>query len=149
MIQDDDNAGTNSHLRPLLRAPGKRVPDTPLLGPLRGSLDELVVDALLDHQPGARTAALALVEEESEVRHLHGLVKVGVVQDDERRLAAQLQGDLLEVGPAGRLLDQVTHLSGPREGDLVDGHVLGDGSPSGWSVARDDVDHARGETLQR
>ena len=47
-------------------------------------LDELVVDLLLDEQPAAGAAALALVEEQAEVRALDGGVEVGVGEDDEQ-----------------------------------------------------------------
>ena len=43
------------------------------LGSLGSLLHELVVDAVLDHEPGAGAAALALVEEQGKVSHLHSL----------------------------------------------------------------------------
>ena len=60
-------------------------------------LDELVVDLLLDKQPAAGAAALALVEEQAEVGALDGGVEIGVGEDDVGALAAQFQGDALQI----------------------------------------------------
>ncbi len=49
--------------------------------------------------PGAGTAALSLVEEECEVRQLHRLLNVRVLQDYERALPTQLQRYTLQVAP--------------------------------------------------
>ena len=50
----------------------------------------------LDHEPGAGTAALALVEEEGEVRRLYSVGQVGVVQNYQGGLAPQFKGHTLE-----------------------------------------------------
>ena len=102
--------------------------------------DELVVDALLDVDAGAGAAALAVVEEDAEVDPGDGVLDVGVVEDDVGGLAAQLEGDLLEVGVGGGLEDLATDEGGAGEGDLVDVHVRGEGGAGGLAEAGDDVD---------
>ena len=73
------------------------VAENALLGALNGELHELVVDLLVAVDTRAGAAALALVEEETKVGNLDGLVDVSVVHDDQRRLATELQCDVLEV----------------------------------------------------
>ena len=83
----------------------------------------VVGDRLLHQQPGAGAAHVALVEEDAVDDALDRLVDRGVVEDDVRGLAAQLQGDLLAV-PATDLRDGAADLGGAGEGDLVDVGVL-------------------------
>jgi hypothetical protein len=47
--------------------------------------------ALVDEQPAAGVAVLALVIKDAERRPGHGLAQFGVVEDDVRRLAAELK----------------------------------------------------------
>ena len=61
-------------------------------------------DILLDQQARTRTAHLALVEPDGVDHAFDGAVQVGILEDDERRLAAQLQRELL--AGAGRLAAQ-------------------------------------------
>lgn len=110
------------------------------LGALLEAGDELVVDALLHVDAGAGAAALAVVEEDTEVDPRDGVVDVGVVEDNVGRLASELKGDLLEVGVGGGLEDLATDKGGAGEGDLVDVHVRGEGGTSGLSETGDDVD---------
>jgi hypothetical protein len=65
-----------------------------------------------------------LVEEDGKPRQVDGHVDVGVVEDDERRLAAELQRDRLEVAPRGRLHDEATHLCGAGEGYLTKNNAM-------------------------
>jgi hypothetical protein len=58
-----------------------------------------------------------LVEEQREVGELNGGVEVGVWEDDRGRLAAQLQGHVLE-RTRGLALNDAAHLRGSREGHL-------------------------------
>ena len=51
---------------------------------------------LLDEQPAAGTAALALVEVQAEVGAFDGGVEIGVGEDDVRALAAQLEREPLQ-----------------------------------------------------
>ena len=85
-----------------------------------------------------------LLQKQSKVRGLHRLLNVGISQDDCRRLAAELQGYALDV-VRRRLLDDLPHLGGPGEGDLVHVRVVGDGGPGSGTVAGHDVEHTRGE----
>ena len=63
-----------SHLRSLFVLAVEGIADRPLLGPLDRPLDKLVIDLLLDEYPGSGAAALALVEEQSEVALFHRLL---------------------------------------------------------------------------
>ena len=70
---------------------------------LRGELgDEIVRHRIVDHDALGRHADLALVHEGAEGGGRDGRVEVGIVEDDERRLAAELQKHRLQV--AGRCL---------------------------------------------
>lgn len=73
------------------------VADDVLGGPLLEPLDELVVDSLLDVDTGAGAAALAVVVENAKVDPRDCVVDVGVVEDDVGALAAEFEGDLLQV----------------------------------------------------
>ena len=68
--------------------------------------------------------ASQLLQEQSKVRGLHGLLNVGISQDDSWRLPAELQGDALHA-----LLDGLPYLRGAREGDLHHVRVVCDGGP--------------------
>jgi hypothetical protein len=82
-----------------------------------------------------------LVEVDAVDDSLDGLVERGVVEDDVRRLAAELEGQPLAA--AGKLaLDRLADLGRARERDLVDAVVL-DELCAGAAVAGDDVDDAR------
>lgn len=109
-------------------------------------LDELVVDAFLDVDSRSGTAALAVVEEDAKVHPGDGVVDIRVVEDDVRALAAQLQGDLLQVRSRGRLHDLTAHDGAAGEGDLVDIHVRGDGRTGDLTEPGENVDDARWET---
>ena len=63
-------------------------------------LAEVVVDRVEDDDAARRGAALTGVRERRGERPLDGVVEVGVVADDERVLAAELEADLREP-PAG------------------------------------------------
>ncbi len=111
------------HLRPLRRFRIERIADLLRFGLLHDLLDELVVNLVLDEQPAAGAAALALVEEQAEVRAFDGGVEVGVGEDDVRALAAQFQADALQVAACRRLHDDLAGGVFAGEGDLVDVHV--------------------------
>lgn len=66
-----------AYLWPLLGLAVKGVPDHPRLGPGDAPLHKLIMDILLNEDPGTRSAALALVEEQGEVGLLHGPVHCG------------------------------------------------------------------------
>ena len=92
-------------------------------------LEELVVDAVLDEDPVRGDAGLAGVAVLAEDRARDRLVDVGVVEDDERRVAAELERDLLQPGRAlGH--QQLPDLIRAGEAELADerarGHLLPD-----------------------
>lgn len=134
------------NLRTLERVGSEWVTDDVLGGPFLEPLDEFVVDTLLHVHTGTSTAALAVVEEDSEVDPGDGVVNVGVVEDNVGALAAEFEGDLLQVGASGGLHDLTTDDSGTGEGNLVDIHVGRNGSTGNLSETGDDVDNTRGET---
>src|SRR5207249_7250093 len=72
------------------------IADFGLLHFLEHAIDKLIVHLLLDKQARAGAAALALVEEEGEVRALDGGIQIGIGEDDVGTLAAQLERDALE-----------------------------------------------------
>lgn len=104
--------------------------------------DELVVDTLLNQQTGTCAAALAVVEEDTEVGPRDGVVNVSIVKDNVGRLATQLKGDLLQVTLGSGLQDGTANEGRASEGNLVNVHVGGDGSTSSATETRDDVDDA-------
>ena len=70
----------------------------PAIRPCAASLvDERVGDLLVDDDPLGRHADLALVHEGAEGRGVHRLVDVGVVEHDQRRLAAEFEQRRLQV----------------------------------------------------
>ncbi len=64
-------------------------------------LDESVGDLLVDHDALGRHADLSLIDEGAERGRVHRGVEVGVVEHDQRRLAAELEQDRLEVARRG------------------------------------------------
>jgi hypothetical protein len=68
------------------------------LGRLGEGRDELVVDPWGHQHAGGRRAVLAGIEESGAGDALGGLLDVGVVEDDDRCLAAELEMHALEVG---------------------------------------------------
>ena len=83
---------------------------------------------------------MALIEVDPVHDPFDCLVERGVVEDDVRGLAAQLEGQAL-AGPRELALDRLPHLGRAREGDLVDVRML-DELGARAAVARDDVDDA-------
>ena len=63
---------------------------------------ELIVDFLFDEHPRSGAAALAVIEEQAEVRALHGFIQVRIGEHDVGALAAQFQRDALQIGLRGR-----------------------------------------------
>ena len=78
----------------------RRVADRRLLDRARQAGEELVVHGVVDDRGAERRAALAGGAEAAEQRALDGEVEVGVVHDDQRVLAAELQARRLQVAPA-------------------------------------------------
>jgi len=117
----------------------KGVTDDVLGGTLLESLDELVVDAFLNVDTATGTAALSVVEEDTEVDPRNGIVDVCIVKDNVWRLATKLKGDLLQVGASSGLHDLATDNGGASEGNLVNVHVSGNGGTSSLAKSRNDI----------
>lgn len=122
------------------------VTDLVLGGALLEGLDELVVDTLLDVDTRTGAASLAVVEVDTEVDPVNGLLDIGIVEDNVGGLATKLEGNLLQVGLGGSLHDLAADNGRASEGNLVDVHVGGDGGTSNPAETGDDVENARGET---
>ncbi len=60
-------------------------------------LGETVIHPVLDVQAVGADAGLPGVAELRRQRPLDGFIEVGIVKDDKRRVAAQLQGDFFDV----------------------------------------------------
>ena len=103
--------------------------------------DEALVDGFLHEQPRARAAHLALVEPDRVDHAFDHAVQVGVVVDDERALAAQLEGKLLARARGG-LADDAADLGRAGESDLVDAGMIDDGRAR-LAVAVHEVHDAR------
>src|SRR6202008_770582 len=97
-----------------------------------------------DKETRAGAAALALVEEEGEVRAFDGFVHIGVGENDVGALAAELERDALEVGISSGAHDEVADFRGAGEGDFVYIHVTRDGGACGETVAGENVYDAWG-----
>ena len=69
--------------------------DAQLLHPRAQLLDQALGDAFLHQQPRARAADLALVEPDRVDDAFDHAVEIGVLEDDERTLAAELERELL------------------------------------------------------
>ena len=130
----------------MCRAGIERIADLLRLGLFHQLLDQLVVDLLFDKEPAARAAALALVEEQTEVGALHGRVEVGVGEDHIGTLASQLQANAFEIALGGGFTDELPGQVFAGEGNLVDIHVAADGRACGWPVAGNHVDDPIGKT---
>ena len=65
-------------------------------------VENLLVDRSLDEDAAAGRADFALVEEDAEQRAVDGRLEVGVGEEDVRRLAAELERDLLQRVGGGR-----------------------------------------------
>src|ERR1022692_3576705 len=97
----------------------------------------------LDDQARASDAALAVVEEDRIGCALDGRGP-GIVEDDVGALAAQFQGQLLQVAARCCRHDQLAYLGGAGEGDLVHIVVGGQRRAGGLAEAGHHVHHAIG-----
>lgn len=109
------------------------------LGTFGAAADEFIIDRFLNERSRSGTAALSHVVEEGEVGLFDGVVQVSVSQNDVWALSSELEGDALEIGLGGNLLDELSDLRGPGKRDLIDVGVFGDGGACGGAIASDDV----------
>src|SRR5262249_3772064 len=109
-------------LRPLLRLRVERVAELALLGLGRQTVDEFLLNLLLDKKARAGRAALAAVEIDGVKSAVYGLFHVGVGEDDVGALAAQFEGHALE-RVRSALLNDLGRVDVAGEGDLVDARM--------------------------
>ena len=109
---------------------------------LREFSDEGIVDLVLHVEPVGADAGLTHVAEFREHRALDRGVDVGVVEDDERRVAAELEPDLLH-RRGGLPHQQFADFRRAGEADETHGGVLAQDLADRRGVARYDVEHAR------
>ncbi|MGY4433470.1 hypothetical protein ACVWWO_005947 [Bradyrhizobium sp. F1.13.1] len=112
-----------------------------LLAELGDAADELLVDRLLDEQPGAGAADLPRIGEHRHRGARHGGIEIGVREHDVRRLAAELERDTLEVAGRGAN-DRLARDMRAGEGNLVDVVMCGKRRARGLAEARHDIDDA-------
>ena len=125
-------------------APGQAVAHAQLLHGVDQLGDEGVVHAVLHQQAIGADAGLAGVAVLARDRALHGRVEVGVVEHDERRVAAEFERQLLE--RAGALLHQLLADRGRAgEGHLAHDRVRRHLAADRRRRAGDDVEDARAE----
>src|SRR5450830_400430 len=108
-------------------------------------LGERVVDRILDVQAVGADAGLAVVAVFGNDRAFDGLIQVRVVEHDERRIAAQFQGNLLDVlGAFGHQL--ATDLGRAGEGQFAHDRVAGQLAADVAGAAGDHAEHAFRDT---
>ena len=98
----------------------------------------------MDEDAGAVGADLTGAVEVRHHRDVGGAVEIGVGEDDQRRLAAQLHRHFLQGGTAGRRHHLAAGLDAAGEGDLLDTGMLGQHGAHA-AVALDDVEDAVGQ----
>ena len=106
--------------------------------PLDQAVDELVVDRLLDDQPGAGRADLARVQEDRGEREVEGDLEVGVSEHHVGVLAAELERHPLH-RPGGGRHQPPAGLQTAGEGDEVDPGIGRQGCAGGRAGAEDEV----------
>ena len=90
----------------------------------------------------ARTAALAVVEEDRVGGALNGAFQVrDILEDDRGRLSAQFQGHFLQVS-LRRVDDELADLGRAREGDLVHARMARERRACRFAETGDDIQHA-------
>ena len=86
-----------------------------------------------------------MIEEDGTRRTRNGDVEIGVLQDDVRRLAAELERDLLQVIGCG-LNDELADLRRAGERHLVDPRMRRQCRAGGFAETGDDVHHPVGKS---
>mmetsp|Transcript_11479 Transcript_11479/g.49462 ORF Transcript_11479/g.49462 Transcript_11479/m.49462 type:complete len:611 (+) Transcript_11479:46-1878(+) len=117
------------------RGEGPTLPE--LVRRLHHPRDELVVDLLVNVKPLGTRAVLAARLKRASERHRDALRETGVLEHDERILAAELEDHGGE-GIRRRLHHHATDARGPDKDNLV--RAAGDESVARFAVAVDDLD---------
>ncbi len=119
----------------------ERIADPEMPHPRFQLVDEPLLDVLLNQQPRPGAADLALVEPDRIDDPLDSAVEIGIVEDDDRRFAAQFQRHPL--ARSGSLAAQnLAHVGRAGKGDLVDILVVEDHAAC-FAAASHHVDHPR------
>ena len=105
-------------------------------------LDELVVDLRAGDDTRGSRAVLTRVPVAGDLDRLGHSGRVGVVEDDDRSLAAELEVDALEV-VRSRPRNGLAGLDVAGQGDEAHLGMLDESLADGHAVAGDDVEHAR------
>ena len=116
----------------------ERAAEANVLRPADQLLDDLVVDAVLDHEPRAGRADLSGVQEDRREGVVDRGVEVGVGEDDVGVLAAELERHALHRGRRGRH-DAPAGDDPAGEGDEVDLGSLGEGRADAVTGAQHEV----------
>ena len=104
-------------------------------------LEQLIRHAFLHQQTRAGTADLPLIEPDRIDYALHHAIEVGVLEHDERTLAAQFERQAL-ARPRGGHANRAANFGAASERDLVDIRVPDDRGARA-SIAGDEIEHAR------
>src|SRR5260370_10253773 len=108
------------------------------------AIDELIVDARLYDDPVRAHADLALMEETADHSRPYRMFQVGIVEDDERRVAAEFQCHPLELrGLHRQRTDMSAHPCRTRERDQAGNRVRGERITDLRTWADDDVRETR------
>ena len=117
------------------------VADANLLRALDEPLDETIVERAFENEPRSGRADLSRVGEDAEERVVDRRLEIGVGEDDVRRLAAELERDLLQV--RRRVVhDAASGLRAAGERDLVDELARGERVADDRAGSEHDVDDA-------
>lgn len=124
---------------------GKWVSDLVRLSPLLKCLDKFVIDTLLNIDPGASTAALAVVEKDTKVNPRDSIINISIIKDNIGALTTQLKRDLLQIRASSGLHDLSANNGAASESNFVDVHVGGECSTGNLAEAGEDVDDTWGK----
>ena len=119
--------------------------DLDFLHTFRGALDEFVVDRGLHERAARRRTALAVQRVDHEQRRIERAVDVGVVEHDDRVLAAKLEMHALQrAGPLRH--DCAAGRGFADEADRLDVGMLGECAPGILAETMNGIEHAGGQT---
>src|SRR5205085_12397823 len=104
--------------------------------------DETFSDIFLHEQARTSAAHLALVEPDGIDNALYDAVQIGIIEDDERGFAAQLEREFL-TGTGGGAANAASDIGRAGEGDLVDIWMAHQRLTNLRSFSRQDIDDTR------
>src|SRR5260370_36579876 len=111
------------------------------------AIDKLIVDARIDDDPVRTHADLALMKETADNSRPYRMFQVGIVEDDERRVAAEFQCYPLELrGLHRQRTDMSAHPRRTREGDQAGNRVRGESITDLRDRAHDYVEKTRAQS---